>query len=103
MKLKASVKPNGIKPELILALCIAKDVYQTRGYELVITSLTDSHHRALHSYHYSGNAADLRTRNVPVEEHQQIADELKEKLGQHYNVVLEKDHIHLAYKPVYQS
>ena len=101
MRIKHSVKPIGIKPELSLGLLAANSAYEELGYEMVITSITDSEHKATHSSHYTGNAADLRTRKVPEEKHQLLLELIKSKLNNQYTVILESNHIHLSFKPVY--
>ena len=74
---------------------------QYHQYEtnLVVTSCNDGHH-SLTSLHYSGNAVDLRTRNLPdnITGHI-VRDEIKKNLNIDYDVVLESDHIHLEYQP----
>ena len=63
MKLKHSVKLNGIKPEIIIAMIIADGVYQAYDSELVITSVCDGKH-GKGSLHYPGLAFDCRIRNL---------------------------------------
>ena len=99
MKLKNSdVNVNGIRPELVLALVIANDIYANHGENLVITSLNDGKHSQT-SLHYSGCAADLRTRYFLKSEQSKVVNDLKEALTIDFDVVLEKDHIHLEYQP----
>lgn len=99
MQLKAGVNVTGIKVELLLALTVAERVYNEEGYPLVITSLLDSKH-SLTSLHYAGCAADLRTRHInTIEEVNDIASKLKSSLTKDYDVIVEKDHIHLEWQP----
>jgi len=97
--LKESVKTNGMAPEILLVVVIANEVYAEQGYECVITSITDGKHGTA-SLHYIGHAIDLRTRHVAMEvEKQSIVQALKTRLGSQYDVVLEKDHIHIEFQP----
>lgn len=98
MKLKSGVKIQGIRPELLFALNVADRIYNTRGKELVITSLNDGVHSP-GSKHYSGDAADLRTRFFTHPQQKEIEARLVASLGQDYDVVLENDHIHIEYHP----
>jgi hypothetical protein len=98
MRLKKGVNPMGIRNELMIALIIASDVWKENDRGLVITSLNDSNHSKT-SLHYSGCAADLRSRYF--ENPEQIAVDLRNRLGNNpdYDVVVEKDHIHLEWQP----
>jgi len=99
MKLKEGVKIQGISTELLFALNVADQVY--REYDLggmVVTSLLDGRHSST-SLHYSGNAADLRTRNLGPDASESVRDDIKDRLGIDYDVILESDHIHVEYQP----
>ena len=98
MNLKEGVQIQGATTELLFGLIVANQVYSDFGYELTVTSLLDGKH-SLSSLHYSGNAGDLRTRNVAPEDRPPIRDKIKENLGIDYDVVLESTHIHLEYQP----
>jgi len=99
MKLKGNnVWPAALEPAVLLALFIADQIWNELGQELVVTSLNDSTHSET-SLHYIGNAADLRTRYFTDEIKEKAAAMLKEKLNKHYDVVVEKTHIHLEYQP----
>ena len=99
IRLKNGVNPTGIKPELLLVLMVADQVYAEAGYECVITSLVDSTHSDT-SRHYQGCAVDFRTRhlangNMAME----ITNEIRKRLERHYMVLFEHNHIHVSYKP----
>ena len=99
MILKEGVRACNIKPELMLALIIADRVYDKYGEELVVTSLNDGNH-SRKSLHYSGQAADLRTRYFRSDEVALVAEDIRSRLGSDYDVVVESDHIHLEYQPL---
>jgi len=70
-------------------------VFQKFGVaEAIITSGRDGIHK-VGSFHYEGKAFDLRTFHVL----EALKDELKKELGLKYDVILEKDHIHIEYDP----
>lgn len=100
-KVGAGVRIRGIAPELVLALVVADQVYSEVAQEnLVVTSVNDSEHSRT-SLHYMGCAADLRTNNIAAGRRPIVADTLRrrlEPLGD-FDVVLEKDHIHLEFQP----
>ena len=98
MILKKNVKTLGIKPELLLALFIADGVYKTFDVELVVTSITDGKHSRT-SRHYLGIAADLRKYYFTPRQVKSVAKEHRKRLGKDYLVLVEKTHIHLAWKP----
>jgi hypothetical protein len=104
MKLKVGVNPLRIQPELLLALYVADTVWRDNAQELVVTSLNDSVHSKA-SLHYAGCAADLRTRYFTDEKKAEVAEQLRLSLGSNpdYDVVVEKDHIHLEYQPKRRS
>ena len=102
MMLKESVKLNGIKPELILSILIANEVYQLHEIEFVITSVCDSKHSATNSLHYSGNAFDIRISNIPTKEMiDQIYLEIRKRLTKDFQAILETDNIHIEYQPIF--
>lgn len=96
MKIKEGVKVTGLRPELLLALMVAKDVWQAEGQELVITSVIDGKHSAT-SLHYAGQAADLRIWGLA--DPAKTAALLNESLGEDYDVLAEGDHIHVEWQP----
>ena len=98
MRLKDSVNPIGLRPELIVAIIVAAEAYEKAGREFVITSLNDSTHSAT-SLHYAGAAVDIRTRHLALGEPEQIRDYIDERLPTDYDVILEADHIHIEYQP----
>lgn len=88
----------GLRPEIVIAVMVANDVFQEAGFDCVITAGIDgSHSRG--SIHYKGLAVDIRTRHVPQLEHPKIVAKLQERLGDDFDVVLEGDHLHLEYDP----
>lgn len=98
IRLKTGVNPTGVHTEILLAIVIAEAVYQSYDYELVITSLNDSEH-STKSRHYLGMAADLRTRMIAPRMINEVVEKLRKRLGRHYLVLFEHNHIHIGYQP----
>lgn len=108
MQLKSNhVNLAGLSPQIVLALFIAEQVYQTFGREITITSLNDSVHSET-SLHYAGQAVDLRTQN-PIngmkyfDDPLEVVRRIKSRLNQDFDVMYEGDHIHIEYQPRYHN
>lgn len=99
MKTKDGVKINGIKPEMLMGLNIAEGYFNTYGIsQMVVTSAVDGKH-GIGSLHYVGYAADVRTWAIPKADLPTFTVGLAEELGKEFDVVLEKDHIHIEFQP----
>lgn len=101
IKIKSGVTILGLAPQMILALLVAYVCYANAAApEFVLTSGNDGAH-SIHSKHYVGNAADIRTNNLPSprQDGPRLAEEIKECLGRDYDVLFEGDHIHIEYDP----
>ena len=75
--------------------------------DLTVCSLNDGDH-SLTSLHWDGRAADLRIRNpivddasdtLPDGEALEVTEQIEDRLGRHFDVILEDDHIHVEYQP----
>ncbi len=98
VKIKKGVKSEGTQPEILSAIEKANKVYSDLGSELVITSLGEGKHKK-GSLHPKGMAVDLRTRDLSKANQKAAVVRLKETLGSDYDVVLEKNHIHVEFDP----
>lgn len=102
MKLKDNtVSLRDVSWRMWHAAIVAEAVYKQYGVELVITSANDGVHGGgdkKKTLHDDGLAIDLRTSNLGGRE-SAVAAELARQLGPEYDVVLEKDHIHVEYDP----
>jgi len=99
MKFKPTVKLNGrhLDPEIRIMLDVARETAPDLTDQTVwITSGNDSTHKK-NSKHYSDEAFDIRTRNLMEGRDAAIlwVNRMKEKLGPGFDVILEKDHIHV--------
>ena len=94
---------SNLQPQMLIALMAADEVYRKYDRVLTITSANDSEH-ALKSFHYSGNAVDLRIQN-PINSVQYFSDpqdvcsQIKRKLNVDFDVIYEGDHFHIEYQP----
>ena len=103
-----SVRMNNIHPRLTWALFNKIDfiMREALGYEPVITSGNDGDSHKRNSAHYQGRAADLRTwigaqnsKQVSPRTRGIIANRIREAVGDDFDVLSEKDHIHIEYDP----
>jgi len=92
-----SVNLNDVHHKVYSAIAIVAQIYEAHGSDLVITSVRDSKH-GKHSLHYVGKAFDIRIWNIKVDKYV-LGKELQKALGDEYDVVVEKDHIHIEYDP----
>jgi hypothetical protein len=98
MRFKNGVKLQGVTPELTLAIMSANSVFEAEGCELVITSILDGEH-SRNSLHYSGNAADFRTRGLHGTTIDRIVAALKGALTVDFDVIQHDTHIHIEHQP----
>lgn len=81
------------------------DVFAENGVTPVITSGNDSRH-GVNSLHFSDLAIDMRANNISDELAAQIASDLRDRLGDDFDIVFESfpknpsnDHIHIEFDP----
>ena len=89
---------QSLQPQIVLAVVVASSFYKDFGYDLVVTSFSDGIHSP-NSLHYSGNAVDLRTRNVREVDMMPIIGGIRRALGSDFDVIFESDHLHIEYQP----
>lgn len=93
-----TIKLHNVTANAWTIVSAAARVWQRHGLlSLTITSARDGAHIPS-SFHYTGNAIDLRSRDLP--DSIGMAGELTTELGPDYDVILEKDHIHVEYHPL---
>lgn len=78
-------------------VCVER-VFDKRGIECVITAGIDGKHMP-GSLHYKSFAWDVRTNTLPAAQVDDIRIELKTRLGDDYDVVVEGDHLHAEFDP----
>lgn len=64
------------------------------GRDATVTYTTNGEHSP-NSRHYSGDAIDLRNRDLTPQQQRQMINELRQDLGPNYRVINEEDHIHI--------
>lgn len=90
-------------PELLEGLAGAARVFGRAGLPVIVTSLNDGRHRN-GSFHYSGRAADLRSKHVARDQKGPMLEALRAELGERFDVLLEdvggaNEHFHLEFDP----
>lgn len=97
--LKKGVTVNGVQPEILVAMNVVAGVYESLGYRLVVTSLTDGKEwRNPKSLHLAGLAFDCRVWDFPTpESREELGRMIREALGPEYDVVVKDDHIHVEF------
>lgn len=94
MRVKDGVTFDGVKGPILYAMHLIEKIMEGTG-EYCITSVTDGKHGP-NSLHYKGLAMDLRTRHLKeVANVNLIAKAIRGELGGMYDVVVERDHIHI--------
>ena len=95
MLVKSGVDISRLRPEIRKKLnIIATLMFKYGGMELVITSTYEGDHSP-GSLHYGDLAIDVRTPAM----NSKLVEYLSEALGDDYDIVKEKDHIHIEYDP----
>ncbi len=99
MKVKRGVVLAGLNLRMRKVLIEADHLWKVYGYELVITSALDGVHSpgSLHPYGY---ALDFRTRYFDKKHHKDIVVSLNHRLGEGYQVILHKTHIHVEFDAI---
>lgn len=93
-----TVNPNFEEPIRRIKPIIDRLSLEIFGREAIVTSGNDGQHMP-GSLHYKGLAMDLRTRDQTHAKITAFATRLQMEIGDDYDVVVEKDHIHVEYDP----
>lgn len=96
LKILASVKTPRVV-HIAAAAVNAKNELGLPG-NVIITSGNDKTH-SKGSKHYSDAALDFRTRDLTAEQTQAWANNIRVRLGNDYDVVIEPTHLHIEYDP----
>jgi hypothetical protein len=97
--IKDGADVSGLSAEMKVALVVIVTVFEQLALgRPTVTSGTDGQH-STGSLHYSGNAVDLRSNNIPADQRVLVRDAMRQALGPDYDVVLEDDHFHVEYQP----
>lgn len=92
LEIKNTVDLSGIRPELVLAICVVRSLF----YRVRVTSVADAHTgRVSGSLHNVGLAVDLV---LPVGV-SNAHDRISNALGPQFDVIVEDDHVHIEFQP----
>lgn len=91
---KSSVSVVSVQCVVFDIIIAAFSVSTLLGYDLIVTSISDGTHK-IGSKHYIGEAVDIRTFHMFAEDRRLFVSRLQSILGSGFDVVLEKDHIHV--------
>jgi len=97
--IKSGVDLSNLQPQMAIAYTIACFVYQKHNVPCVITSAFDDVHKVntLHQRDGICRALDLRTNNLQPLDIPLVYSDLKNCLGDQFDVVLDKDHVHIEF------
>lgn len=98
LSLKPGVLFDRIDISILKALPDIETIFRGHGLDTVITSARDGEHMT-NSLHYIGKAIDIRTREISPFILAEIHRECQDGLGSDYDVVLEKNHLHVEFDP----
>lgn len=97
VRLKPGAKVRGLSPEMNFAFTVIVECYRNgMASECTVTSGVDGEH-SIGSKHYVGHALDVRTKGVPGMD--TIAAQIRDSLGDEFDVILEGDHLHVEFDP----
>ena len=105
LKFKVGVNQAGVVPEMNLGIQVVCSVYTAHHLDCIITSMHDGTHgdNSLHSRGGLCRAVDFRTKHIPSGiQKTMIVGEIKENLGENYDVILEheneaNEHVHVEW------
>lgn len=98
MKIKDGANIQGLDICMRPALIKADRIWKNLGQELVVTAGLDGSHSA-GSLHYYGRALDFRTRYFSDATKRIAADQLRDGLGDDFDVIEHATHIHVEFDP----
>ena len=98
MKIKKGVSIAGVQPAMVLGMLVINSVYIKWNVEYVLTSIMEGKHKS-YSLHYVGFAQDSRTREFIKADLSAVAEDLRESLGDEFEVIFEGDHFHIEFQP----
>ena len=96
-----TVRLKGIQSELVLAALVIEPLFNLYGAELVITAGTEVFNvngERIHmvgSKHETGEALDLRSRDVAIAFREALGREVNDALGEEFDFIQEGNHFHL--------
>ena len=98
LKVKNGVVFKAFPREIIAVILVLSEISFDMEKDIWITSGSEGKHSAK-SLHYKDLALDIRTRDFNKAEVYRVKNMLEKELGEEYDVVIEKTHIHIEYDP----
>ncbi len=100
LRFDKGIRLFGLVPEILWAAdrCVDVWVELKTGVDVVITSGRGGKHSRA-SLHGSGNAIDVRSREIKPAEIPAVLLRLKQVLGPRFDVIYEGDHFHIEHQP----
>ena len=96
---KEGVTGNGLQESITSIEDTVDGVFNDlAGRDAFVTSTTEGTHGP-DSLHYSGDAIDLRTRDLSSSQINTITNRLRNEVGPNYDVIYHDRHIHIEYDP----
>lgn len=90
---------SGLSPSIRSIETVVDQTFQlVVGRDAVVTYTTNGLHKP-DSFHYSGNAVDLRTRDLSKFDAALVTKLLIQALGKRFDVINEGSHIHIEFDP----
>lgn len=85
-------------PKSVIIVAAAHNARTALGFpgDTYVTSMNDSIHMP-ESKHYTDEAADFRTKDLTDVQVKQWAAAVRARLGHHFDVVIETDHLHIEH------
>ena len=106
MIFKDGVDPDALTAEGMHIAEVADALHQEwLGQDVVITETNTSKHRVERSAHYRGDAVDIRIWYTEADSRgtEAFAAALRENLGPDYVVIVEHNHIHAHWGPIWHG
>lgn len=103
--MKINIKPGTVFKEIndyYIQIFEALNLLPYGSYTPTITSANDGKHMDT-SLHYKSRAVDIRVNDRPNSDWPGYRDLLARRLGPSFQVILEKDHLHIEYDPKAQK
>ena len=105
LKFKVGVNQSAVVPEMVLGIQVVCSIFERHKLDCIITSMHDGKHgeNSLHSRDGRCRAVDFRTKHIPSGiQKSMIISEIKENLGENYDVILEhendaNEHVHVEW------
>ena len=99
IRLEKNVRLSDLTPQILIGVMIAWAIYAALGAnEFVLTSVNDGTHSPK-SLHRFGYAVDIRIWVLTGAKRVMAQRKIADALGKDFDVILEKDHMHIEYDP----